>query len=117
MNKERNNIVDHGCCFSFSVSTTSSLFLVFIGSHVSFQCSTHVYVCILIIIDSLLCWLSFCFCLKNVHPHTTKILPFDFNVIFFQFPNFIKKQRVNMHLQRNENQRLILIRGMHQSQP
>ena len=71
-------------------------------------------------IDSMLCWLqwlAFAVCLKNVHQHTTKILPFDFNGYFSQFPNFIKIHRVNMHLQRGEKQCLILIRGMHHSQP
>ena len=88
MTKERNNIVDHGCYFSFLVSTTSSLFEVIIGSPVSFYCSIHVCVYIFIILDSLLCWLAFAVCLKNVHQHATKILPFDFNGHFL--PTLLK---------------------------
>ena len=82
MNKERNNIADYGCCFSFSVSTKSSLFEVVIGSHVSFQVPL---MCVSVFsLSYIVCYVGYHFavCLENVHQHPTKILPFDFNGYF-----------------------------------
>ena len=41
---------------------------------------------------------NFAVSLKNVHQRTTKILPFDFNGYFSQFPNLVKKAAASMQL-------------------